>query len=115
MRKWMFILIAATGVSLFMLLGFGDLYNDSAQVQYGQSQYQDAGMRTETAAPKANVIAAVSMDSRAFAALKESTRQFELQRPGVRVTLMNITPEALRMRYDVQLRTGEAPDVMLYP
>ena len=115
MRKGFVIVMAALGMTLFMLLGLDDVARVEAPDPSGSPDAPDVGAPDETAAPAISLQAVVSLDARAFEGLRRATERFESTRPDVAVSLRNVGADELRDEVRISTETGDAPDVMLYP
>jgi ABC-type glycerol-3-phosphate transport system substrate-binding protein len=115
MRKGFVIVMAALGMTLFMLLGLDDVARVEAPDPSGAPDSPDIGAPDEATAPAISLQAVVSLDARAFEGLRRATERFESTRPEVAVTLRNVGADELRDVVRISTETGDAPDVMLYP
>ncbi|HZG78241.1 MAG TPA: extracellular solute-binding protein, partial [Paenibacillus sp.] len=115
MRKGFVIVMAALGMTLFMLLGLGDVTRVEAPDPYGATAAPEIGAPDEAASPAISLEAVVSLDARAFEGLRRATERFESTHPDVAVSLRNVGADELRDEVRNATETGDAPDVMLYP
>ena len=115
MRKWFILAMSAVGMTLFMLVGLGDVTREEVPDPFGAAVTPEPGQADEAAVPLVALRAVVSTDADTFAAIRRATERFERERPNVSVDVINVDPEALRDDYRTQTETGEAPDILLYP
>jgi ABC-type glycerol-3-phosphate transport system substrate-binding protein len=115
MRKWFVILMTVIGMTLFLLLGYGDPVGEQARIPDRTAKLPDPGGLDEAEMPRVAIKAVVSLDGQAFSVLKQATERFEARRPDVDVTVTNVKAEQLYIQQQSLAVTGEAPDVMLYP
>ncbi len=115
MRKWFVIVMAAFGMTLFMLLGLGDVTRVEAPDPFGTMAAPDPGATDVTAASPIALHAVVSLDARAYEGLQRAAERYAAMRPDVSVTLRNVDSDELRNEVRDSTETGDAPDIMLYP
>lgn len=115
MRKWYILLMTAVGMTLLMLLGYGDPTLQQTRKPDGGASPRDSGGVMEATQERIAIEAVVSIDRDAFASLAQATARYETMRPNVEVSLTNVPEEDLYIRYRSLTETGEAPDVLLYP
>jgi ABC-type glycerol-3-phosphate transport system substrate-binding protein len=115
MRKGFIILMTIIGVTLFILLGYGDPAGEQARVPDGTQLPPDPGGLDDSAMPRVKIETVVSLDGPAFETLQMMTTQFETDRPHVDVKLTNVEKDEISLYHQTSTLTGETPDVMLYP
>ncbi|TLS50376.1 extracellular solute-binding protein [Paenibacillus antri] len=115
MRKWFVIVMAAIGMTLFMLLGLGDVARVEAPDPFGTTAAPETGLPDEATAPRVALRAVVSLEPGTFEGLRRATERYESIRPNVAVSLQNVAADELRGNVRTSTETGDAPDIMLYP
>ncbi|WP_309123428.1 extracellular solute-binding protein [Paenibacillus sp.] len=115
MRKWFVIVMAAFGMTLFMLLGLGDVARVEAPDPFGTTAAPETGAPDEATAPRVALRAVVSLEAGTFEGLRRATERYESLRPNVVVSLQNVAADELRGSVRTSTETGDAPDIMLYP
>jgi len=115
MRKWFVIMMAAVGMTLFMLLGMSDIGGDRPSLPSGERIAPVFGAPDEAAEPRVALRAVVSMDARSFEALRRAADRYADARANVEVALRNVEPDEMNAIYEAGVETGSAPDVLLMP